>query len=267
MFARPEPALRRYAVWTAFVLGCAWLASVPAGLEPAYYEALAPPTWRHPLGTDLFGKDQLSVLLYATWNSVWRAALVATLSMSMGFVAAIASVLRPGSAVDRVIEAVAELLRAFPGIVAVLVFAAVGVPSYLMAAGYFSANVWRVARQQLTEEVGRPYVWALELAGLGRLRVIAVEAAYMVQHRMRPVALALFAEALAVVETLAFLGIAQSADHPSLGFLLRDGFAAGLSGTLLWIPAILALSAVPAATILLADRIERRSVELWRPPL
>jgi ABC-type dipeptide/oligopeptide/nickel transport system permease subunit len=253
-----------YLGWLSACLLVGALAGQPFQADDPSGPSLAQASLAHPLGTDLFGRDQAVLLGFATWNSACRATFVTLLSMAVGYALALVAALRPGSWVDAVLAAAAEFLRAFPSLVAVLLLSAMGVPSYLVATAYFAANAWRIVRQQFGQELERPYALALELAGLGRPRLLAVELARVVMPRLTPVALVMAAESLAIVEALAFLGIAQTDDSPSLGSLLREAYSAGLASPLLWAPSIAALMLLPVSVQFLAQLIQRRADQPYK---
>lgn len=231
------------------LLGAAVATFLPLGEGRIHATPLASPSWPHVLGSDVVGRDNLERTARATWNSMVQAILVVVVSAMLGYAAALVSTIYRGTFADRAIELLSELLRAFPALIGAIVLVSLGIAPFLVVTTYFAANIWRVSTVLLREEEGLPYVLSAQMSGLSRSRAVAVEASMNVVPRMSGALVLTFSEIIAVLETMAFLGVGRLYEVPTLGSLLRDAFQFGLDTPLSWLPALCVLLALPFGLI------------------
>ncbi|WP_247895975.1 ABC transporter permease [Azospirillum brasilense] len=99
-----------------------WIAPM-SPLETDLANTLAPPSAAHLLGTDQFGRDVLSRLIWGTRISLQVAVAVMALSLSLGMViGAVAGFF--GGWVERVTVSIIDILLAFPGFLLALALVA-----------------------------------------------------------------------------------------------------------------------------------------------
>lgn len=184
------------------------------------------PSAEHWLGTDQFGRDVLSRIIYGSRNSLtfglispFCAAIIGT---TLGVVAGYF-----GGIVDRVISRVIDLLLAFPELLLAILIAAV------LGGGFwnvvfvitiaFVPGFARVARAQTMAVKSEPYVEAAISVGV-RTPIIIIR--HVIPNIMAPIvvlAMLWVASAIRLEASLSFLGIGTPPPNPSWGNIIRDG--------------------------------------------
>lgn len=191
------------------------------------------PTAEHWLGTDLFGRDVLSRLIYGSRNSLLfgfiSPVLAAIFGTTLGVIAGYF-----GGIADRVISRVVDLLLAFPELLlAILIAAALGggfwnIITVITVA--FIPGFARVARAQTLAVKHEPYVEAAIAMGV---RAPVIIARHIVPNIMAPIVALMtlwVASAIRIEASLSFLGLGTRPPQPSWGNITRDGLAS-LFGT------------------------------------
>lgn len=185
-----------------------------------------PPSPQNWLGTDQFGRDVLSRMIYGSRNSMLfgllspfcAAVIGTTLGVTAGYF---------GGIIDRVISRMVDLLLAFPELLlAILIAAALGGGFWnviIVITIAFVPGFARVARAQTLAVKHEPYVEAAISLGV-RTPVIIFR--HVLPNIMAPIVVLMMiwvASAIRVEATLSFLGIGTQAPHPSWGNIIRDG--------------------------------------------
>ncbi len=174
----PSPAKRR----PAQMLGYAMMAGLaiaalggPAliGADPAKQSLLATlqsPSIAHPLGTDHLGRDMAARLLSGAQLSLSLAFLSV---ITAGLPGAILGVLAAwfGGWTDRILGAFADAVLALPGLLLVLMLAAISPGSWWALYAGISLTLWveyfRYTRQRARISLAEPSVEASRMLGLG----------------------------------------------------------------------------------------------------
>ena len=194
--------------------------------EADFFNILSPPSWSHPFGTDSFGRDVLTRVLYGARVSLMVSAAGVAMAAIVGTAAGMVSAYKSGFT-DLLVMRLADLLFAFPAFVlalflmVVLGFGAVNV-SAAIALTYFPlfARLARNTTLLLREE---PYVQAARLMGQSTPRILVGEilpniAAPLIVQATIGVAFGIIIEA-----GLSFLGVGVQPPTPSLGVIMADG--------------------------------------------
>ncbi len=182
---------------------------------------LQPPSLRHPLGTDVLGRDMFSRVVYGGRIVLWVVALAVALSASIGIPLGLISGYFGGRA-DRVLSMVMDAIYAFPSLILAIALAAVLGPSPVNAAIAISVvyipTYFRMVRGQVLQVKATPFIEAARALGLPSSRI-------MVRHvlpHLLPTIMVVFslsaADAVLTEAALSFLGLAVKPPTPDWGF-------------------------------------------------
>jgi peptide/nickel transport system permease protein len=185
---------------------------------------LAPPGPGHPLGTDNFGRDILSRVVYSARVSLLIGLGVMAASTTSGTLVGLAAgYYRP---VDAVAMRVLDGLMSFPAILlALALVAALGAGArneiIAIALVYFprTARIVRASTLQLKQ---RAFVEAAVALGEGDGRILAV---HILRNALTPLIVQstfVFAEAILADAALSFLGLGVPPPAPTWGNMLDD---------------------------------------------
>jgi peptide/nickel transport system permease protein len=195
------------------------------------------PSWAHWLGTDQFGRDQLSRIIFGA-----RTALI--VGFSCAFVASAAGmVLGVGSAyfggrLDLYLQGVLDVVMAFPLIIMALAVVAIfgtGVHNVIVAITIpLIPRCARVVRSSALAIREVPYIDAARACGFGHNRIIL---RHMVPNVMAPFLIMLTAfvgQAILAEASLSYLGLGVQEPVPAWGLMLQGG-AEEYASTAPWI--------------------------------
>ncbi|QZY30119.1 ABC transporter permease [Nocardioides coralli] len=229
--ARRRPAVRRVAA--AGLVGLAALALVgplvlpdPTAQDLARY--LEPPSLDEPLGRDDYGRSVLARLAHATRLSLLLAAGCVATALVLGTVTGIASAWF-GGWVDGVLRALSETLVAIPGLLVVLLVAALATggslwPLYLGLALAQWVEYFRVVRARSGLVLGSP---AVEAAGLLRLGAPHVVRRHLWPD-LRPLLTTLaslgMVTSVLAMSTLGFVKVGLRPPRAELGLMITESF-------------------------------------------
>jgi peptide/nickel transport system permease protein len=224
---RDRAAAAGLAILLVVIVGAVFAPLIaPTGPDTAdFLHEFAAPSWHHPLGTDMLGRDELARILHGARISVGLAAAAAiaasALGLAMGLLAGFL-----GGVVDMVIMRVVDGLQALPGLLLALAVAGLlgaGVTNIFIAV----IAVWwtgyaRVVRSMVLSIRERQFVDAARGMGASRLWLIrrhllpnvAGPAVVLVTLELAHILLALAA--------LSFLGLGVRPGTAEWGTMLAD---------------------------------------------
>jgi peptide/nickel transport system permease protein len=246
----------------ASLIGIAWTPYDPTAMN---LEArLAAASLIHPLGTDSYGRDVLSMMMIggraALGGGLIAVGLASLIGVPMGLWAAL-----KGGLIDDLIMRGADVIFAFPALLSAMLLVAAlgpGATSVILAIGLFNIPVFaRVSRQAARVEAARDYVLAARLIGKSTLRIALsdilpnIQGALWVQTAVQ-LSLAIVAEA-----GLAYLGLGIQPPAPSWGRMLSE--AQTLYADAPWLvlaPGLAILISVMGLTLLADGARERLAV-------
>ncbi|MFN8474365.1 MAG: ABC transporter permease [Anaerolineae bacterium] len=181
---------------------------------------LQPPSPQHPLGTDSFGRDVYSRVLYGGRSTLLIGVLVIVLAVALGVPMGIWSGVA-GARTDNVIMRVVDAWLAFPALVLAILLATILGPSLqnamLAVALVYIPQFARVARGQALSVRSMPYIEAAEAAGAGRFRLMTY---HVFPNSVSPIIVqATLAVGAAILATasLGFLGLGAQPPSPEWG--------------------------------------------------
>jgi ABC-type dipeptide/oligopeptide/nickel transport system permease subunit len=188
--------------------------------------ALRPPSPAHPLGTDEFGRDIASRILYGAAISLEVGALVVLLSGTIGVLLGLLAGFYERW-VDQVISRSIEVLLAFPGLLLTIAAVTVLGPSLLNALlAVAFANIpryARITRGAVLAQKRRDYVDAARAIGARDQRLMFVHILPNVAAPVVVVASLGVASAILTTSSLSFLGLGAQPPDPEWGAMLATG--------------------------------------------
>jgi peptide/nickel transport system permease protein len=215
---------------------CAAFAQWVAPYDPLtvdYAAMLAAPSAEHWLGTDSFGRDVLSRVIYGARTALAIGFIASFLGSTLGAVIGVASAYFGGK-IDLFIQGIMDVLLSFPIIVlAITVVAVLGnnvvlnidVNLIIAIAVPMLPRVERVVRSSALAIRELPYIDAARAAGYSHTRIIFrhiipnVVAPYLIMLT------AFVAQAILSEASLSFLGLGVTEPTPSWGLMLSGSAA------------------------------------------
>ncbi len=185
-----------------------------------------PPSWEHPFGTDFFGRDLLTRVLYGCRVSLSVGFLAAILAATIGTVyGAVSSY--AGGMIDSVMMRVVDILYALPYMFLVIILVTIAGKSLLLVFTALGAVGWlltaRVVRGQVMSLKSQDFILAAQSLGT---RPGGIVFRHLIPNALGPVIVTftLTVPAMILQEAfLSFLGLGVQAPRPSLGALINDG--------------------------------------------
>jgi peptide/nickel transport system permease protein len=219
---------------------------------------LAAPSWVHPFGTDQYGRDVLSRVIYGSRTALLSIVVVDCIALVVGSALGLVAGYF-GGRVDSVIMRIVDVLLAFPYLLlAMIIVAALGpsLTNSMIAIGIvYTPQYARVIRGQVLSVRTTEFVLAAHAIGSSRLRVML---RHILPNSFTPsLVMATMQAGAVVVETagLSFLGLGAQPPSPDWGAVLADGHSYFLSAW--WIATFpgLAIFAVVIGFNLLGDAL------------
>ena len=193
-------------------------------LETDYAAMLAAPDAKHWLGTDAFGRDVLSRVIYGSRTALMVGLGASLLGATIGSLIGVASAYF-GGRTDLIVQRVMDVFFAFPVIILALAVVAVlgtGAGNVILAiAAPMIPRCARVVRSSALAVREMPYVDAARAAGFGHRRIIL---RHMLPNVMAPIlimATAFLGEAILLEASLSFLGLGVQEPTAAWGLMLR----------------------------------------------
>ncbi|MBN1279217.1 MAG: ABC transporter permease [Chlorobiaceae bacterium] len=193
--------------------------AVPSGGNPAISRIFM-------LGTDQYGRDILSRVIYGSRISLSIGFLVVLISVTLGTVIGISSGYF-GGWIDALLMRIVDVLIAFPALFLILIIiAAFGNSIYLIVIT-LSFTGWmgvaRIVRSQVLSLKEQEFILAAKALGLSNMRIIF---RHLAPNTMTPVIIAATLRIGSIILTeagLSFLGLGVQAPTPSWGNIINEG--------------------------------------------
>lgn len=199
-----------------------WVPHSPTVITPA--QRLESPSWEHWFGTDHFGRDIFSRVVYGARISLLVGLAVAALSTVLGVLTGLVAGYYPR--IDNVLMRIVDGVMAFPAILlAIALVAALGgnlinvIAALTFAFWPIMTRVVRSSTLQLREV---QYVEAARAVGT---RDTSILVGYVLLNSLTPVivqATFIFAESVLAEAALSFLGLGVEATTPTWGNMLGE---------------------------------------------
>ncbi|MBI2738090.1 MAG: ABC transporter permease [Rhodospirillales bacterium] len=183
-------------------------------------------TWAHPLGTDSFGRDYLSRIIYGARVSLLIGFSAMLLSGLVGTALGIAAGYF-GGRVDMVVTTLVTTRLAMPAIlIALAVVSLVGssLEIIILVLGLLLWDRFAVVMRAATQQVRNlDYVAAAEAIGCSTTRIILTETLPNVANPLIVIATLEIAHAVLLEAALSFLGLGVQPPTPSWGLMISEG--------------------------------------------
>lgn len=195
-------------------------------LAQSLADALQPPSARHWLGTDEFGRDVFSRLLHGTRITLFIVALVTLvvgpLGMAVGVVAGWF-----GGVVDAVLMRITDIVLSFPGLVLALAFVAALGPGLDHAVLAIALTAWppiaRLARAEAMTLRRADFIVAAQLQGASHARILLLHLAPLCLPSVLVRLTMNMASVVLTAAGLGFLGLGAQPPLPEWGAMISEG--------------------------------------------
>lgn len=212
-------------VFALIVLAAIFIPMI-TGIDPNVMEVvnrLKPPSMEHPFGTDEFGRDLMTRVLYGARVSLWVGCSVAFLTCLFGTIIGIyASYFK---ILDHILMRICEGLIAIPGVLlAIALMAALGASNLNVIIALtivYTPSVARVVRSSALVTKGQTFVEAAKVQGASSARILWTLILPNVISPLTVQASYIFAQAIISEASLSFLGAGIPAPAASWGNILQ----------------------------------------------
>jgi peptide/nickel transport system permease protein len=189
------------------------------------------PSSAHPLGTDDFGRDILSRVMYGARISLtigfMSVGIAVVGGLLLGLVAGFYTTGRWGRVIDIIIMRTSDILLAFPAVllaIAIVTAFGPGLRNAMLAiAIIYLPRFIRIVRAAILVEKERTYIEAGQALGMSHRRLLL---RHLLPNVMSPVIVQAtlgLAEAIIEAAALSFLGLGATPPTPEWGAMLSEG--------------------------------------------
>jgi len=198
-----------------------------AGFYINFDEAYQPPSWKHPFGTDAYGRDVLSRVFFGFRFSLMMAAVVLSLVVPPGVVLGLIAGYYRGTWVDMLIMRIADIFIAVPPLVLALAICSVLEPNVFNAMMAVSLMWWpwytRLVYNTVSSIRNEYYVIAAELLGVSKAHIMFKE---ILPNCLGPILTKLTLDigyVILIGASLSFVGLGAQPPTPDLGTMVSEG--------------------------------------------
>jgi len=189
-------------------------------------QRLQPPSAAHWLGTDGFGRDVLSRVIWGTRVSLQIGFLATALALLVGTALGSAAGYFGGAA-DTAIMRAADAFMAMPALFLILVVVALFGASLLNTALVISLVTWaqvaRVVRAECLSLRGREFIDAAHALGAGHARILGRHLLLNAMPVIIVQATLLLGQTILIESALSYLGLGAQPPLPSWGNMVVEG--------------------------------------------
>lgn len=213
----------------SFILFLAIFANFVAPYDPISQDimnTLSPPSTDHLFGTDEFGRDLLSRIIYGSRSSLTVAGLVVATSGVIGTLLGAVSAYFGGK-LDNLIMRSVDIFMSIPDIILAIAIMAVIGPGIINLVIAMSATYWtrwaRLVRSEVLTLRDREYIQAAKVCGAGDADIIFTHVLPNVLHSVIVIGTMTMAGSVLYEAALSFIGLGVPPPAPSWGSMLAGG--------------------------------------------
>ncbi|MGI6724635.1 MAG: ABC transporter permease [Christensenellales bacterium] len=189
-------------------------------------ERLQHPSWRHPMGTDEYGRDIFFRIIYGTRYSISIGIVAVSIALVIGvFIGAIAGYF--GGILEEVLMRFTDIIQAVPAtIMSIMIVVVLGQTTFnlMLAIGLTSVPQFaRITRVAVLTIKDQEFIEASRAIGLGSFKTIV---SHILPNCFSPIivqATLRVATAILSASTLSFLGLGVPVPKPEWGAMLSAG--------------------------------------------
>jgi peptide/nickel transport system permease protein len=186
---------------------------------------LRPPSLSHWLGTDVLGRDIVSLLLVGARATILVGIIAVGIGLSVGVCLGLIAASQRGWT-EELIMRMSDFTFAFPAVLSAIMLAAVigpGMVTSITAIGIFQIPLFvRVTRGSAGAIWAREFVLAARASGKGRFRITIEHVLPNIMSVLIVQATIQFALAILAEAALSYLGLGTQPPMPSWGRMLND---------------------------------------------
>ena len=224
---RSNGASRAASIFLALIVVLAVAPALVTRFDPVAMNpeaVLAPPSAAHPFGTDEFGRDIASRVVYGARTSLSYAVLAMAISVAVGTLIGVTTAYYAG-AYDSLVMRAVDVLMAFPGILLALIVVTLlgpGLTHAMIAVGIGQTpGVGRVVRSATLGAKSSLYIEASRAIGGSGGWIMWRHLLPNIRHVVLVLATLGYGAAILVGASLSFLGLGAQPPAPEWGSMLE----------------------------------------------
>jgi peptide/nickel transport system permease protein len=190
-----------------------------------YNTILLPPSWAHPFGTDMNGRDILARVLFGARIDLQIGFITTIVPLVYGvFLGAVSGYI--GGKLDMVLMRVLDVAIAFPFLVLIIIIIAIlgsGAHSIYIAVFLVGWTMYaRLARAEMLVERNKDYILAARVLGFGQWRIVFGHALPNIINSSIVFSMSDFVLNILLVSGLSFLGLGIAPPEPEWGAMIAE---------------------------------------------
>jgi peptide/nickel transport system permease protein len=186
----------------------------------------APPSWTHPFGTDSYGRDQLSRILWGSRVSLIVGIFSVLFAMTAGIPLGMFGGYK-GGRIDNLVLRFIDIFMSFPIMILGLLVLAImgpGLIKIIIAIGIaLTPRIARLARGSTLSVKGKGYIEAARAVGQNDGKIMMIHVLPNIFGEILVMGTLWVATAIIVEASLSFIGLGVRPPTPSWGVMIRDG--------------------------------------------
>jgi peptide/nickel transport system permease protein len=210
-------------VLAAALVSLVWTPWPPYDIDIA--AKLKPPSAAHWLGTDVFGRDIVSLLLVGARSTILVGVIAVGIGLTFGVCLGLIAAARKGWVAELILR-MSDFTFAFPAVLSAIMLAAAigpGMVTSITAIGIFQIPTFvRVTRGSANAIWAREFVLAARASGKGSFRITIEHVLPNILPVLIVQATIQFALAILAEAALSYLGLGTQPPQPSWGRMLND---------------------------------------------